>query len=416
MRTSRLLSALCVAPFCQCNVLPKQNARPAMTLPLMALSCQPRMTLPAMALDIKELHEWADTMGVDRAVNIGTSQFGGRGLLASKAVQSLQPLLSVPEELTLSTQRESPSGEHWATRLAMSLHDLCESDSPPPHVLALPEPPKVLHNWDAVALAELQNETLAAEALKWRATRAAEYSIIADEDTRMDEQRFFGLYDLVQSRVIGARGDHGDHGENGDTLRIVPLIDMAQHSSCGGQFTFRNGKMTLLAGRAMEESEECFLDYGDRTNDEFALQYGFVPERNNNDMVTVHCYNRDVTVTWDHARDADPEVRDACAALLESMPTSLPKDVQLLREDTGESEERLIALRYRIAKKQVPCAASAIHSSRVLPPDVLLLACPPVRPYLHASLSTSTPPPRQLLHAMAGHPAASAATSAFAVG
>ena len=84
-----------------------------------------------------------------------------------------------------------------------------------------------------------------------------------------------------------------------------------------------------------------------------------------------------VHVGWASCDTASQEVRDSCAALLATMPTSLAEDVAALREldaaaqPDEQSARASLALRYRIAKKQ-------------------------------------------LLSAVAGQPAACAATSAFA--
>ena len=280
------------------------------------------------------------------------SRFGGRGLFTTRAVAAARHYWLSPRALFRCPRSCAPSGEHWATRLALRLEQLSTSQSPPPYVWALPTAaPNVLHNWDAVALAELQNETLANEAMLWRETRREQFDLV--KDRIRDEQRFNYLYDLVQSRIIGARGDRR-YAEQGGTLRLVPLIDIAQHSPYGGQFAFRNGRMVLQAAKAMAKGSECFMDYGARTNDEFALQYGFVPDRNPHDQLTITCgaKGRTRNVRWDQTR-CRPELREACASLLSRMPTTLGEDVQMLREDSGESTEQSIALNYRIAKKQV---------------------------------------------------------------
>ena len=321
---------------------------------LLPALCLPSPSLKMCASVIDDFHEWADTHDVDRTVSIGQSRFGGRGLFTTRAVAAGATLLAVPEELCFAVPRSCASSEeHWATRLALRLEQLSTSQSPPPYVWALPTAaPNVLHNWDGVALAELQNETLANEAMLWRETRREQFDLV--KDRIRDEQRFNYLYDLVQSRIIGARGDRR-YAEQGGTLRLVPLIDIAQHSPYGGEFAFRNGRMVLQAAKPMAKGSECFMDYGARTNDEFALQYGFVPDRNPHDQLTIACgaKGRTRNVRWDQTRDADPELREACASLLSRMPTTLGEDVQILREDSGESTERSIALNYRIAKKQV---------------------------------------------------------------
>ena len=127
------------------------------------------------------------------------------------------------------------------------------------------------------------------------------------------EERFSDLYDLACSCALGARGEAGiNGGASGDTLRLVPMLDMAQHCpSAGGQFALRGDRICLLACRSCEEGVECYLDYKERTSDEFALQYGFVPERNLHDALTLPVEGSGsrqsvVHVDWSSARSAPP--------------------------------------------------------------------------------------------------------------
>ena len=121
---------------------------------------------------------------------------------------------------------------------------------------------------------------------------------------------------------------------------------------------------------------------GERTACQFALQYGFVPDHNRHDMLTVSVGDsrRLLHVGWNCAAASTPvEVRDACAELLRSMPTSLAEDVDMLRALEARDveaalaeesslvgkllEERAIALRYRISKKQLLAAVSGLPAS-----------------------------------------------------
>ena len=109
------------------------------------------------------------------------------------------------------------------------------------------------------------------------------------------------------------------------------------------------------------------LDYGGRTNDQFLLHYGFVPHRNPSDRVKVllpgHlspvCLCTNATradgsqhhISWlDLGEPLHKNVREAGDALLQSMPTSVEEDLNLLEEKAGE---QALALQYRIGKKQL---------------------------------------------------------------
>lgn len=300
------------------------------------------------------LAEWADDNGVKRSVYIGQSKFGGNGLLAAKALAPGDEVLSVPLDLCVGVTRDED--RLFATQLAMKLHCGAADE----YTRALPPPPAVLHRWQEADLLELQNATLVAEATRWRLTRREQYELAAQFLTSITEPRFNDLYDCVAARTLGARGDAEG------TLRLVPLVSMAQHScTTGGQFAVRGDAFCLLAGRACEPGDEIFLDYGARTSDEFALQYGFIPDRNRHDAATVPLGTSDAVahVDWSSAERASREVRKACQALLDDLPTSLATDIDLLRAAEAEvatTEEYAMALRYRIAKKQLLTAVAGV--------------------------------------------------------
>lgn len=350
---------------------------------------------------IQSLHEWADRHGAARSVRVGPSRFGGRGLVATDAVVADAPLLSIPLDLTISTHRgTTQDAEHWATRLALKLYHARLEETPPPHVLALPSPPNVPHRWSDSWLHELQNATLAGEAQRWRQLRREQFilacaSISEARPARWSEAEFNDLYDLSCSRALGARAERD--GGDCDTLRLVPLLDMAQHCpTAGGRFALSRGgeHLTLFAGRRCVEGDECYLDYGRRASDEFLLQYGFVPERNVYDSLSIRVEGargaRELHLSWRDVESASQEVRDACAAMLASMPSTLAEDVSLLEqasEHASSSDESRDA-----------------SSDGSIPHDVLVTA-------LRYRVGK-----KQLLRAIAGAPPACAATSAFAVG
>ena len=310
-----------------------------------------------------DLCRWADAHGVQRSVHVGPSKFGGNGLVATKAMAARAEALRVPLSLCLGVTRDDDY--LFATQLAMKLHN-GEAEE---YRRALPPPPSVLHRWHELDLAALQNATLASEAARWRETRRAQYELASqsEADASIGESRFNDLYDIVAARTLGARGD------TTDTLRLVPLVSMAQHScTAGGQFAVRDNCFCLLSGQACDAGGEIFLDYGSRTSDEFLLQYGFVPDRNRHDAATISLGTLAgaavAHVDWTSVETASSDVRDACSAMLEEMPTSLATDIELLRAaereseagDATSSEEYKMALRYRIAKKQLLTAVAGV--------------------------------------------------------
>ena len=318
---------------------------------LVALPMQARHAAVALCSPHAALFEWADANGAVRCVQIGPSKFGGLGLVATKSVAAGAELLRIPLELSVGVPRDEQNT--WAMRLAMRLHN----GERKRYSRALPAAPNVLHRWTASQLAQLQNATLVDEAARWRNTRR-EHHELAQTIAPIDEPSFNEIYDCVAARTFGARGEQ-------DTLRLVPLISMAQHScTTGGQFALRGDAVCLLSGRALAAGDEVFLDYGARTSDEFALQYGFVPDRNKHDAATVplDTGGEVAQVRWEDADDAPSDVRDACTALLASLPSTLAADIDELRaaESEGAEEATLIALRYRVAKKQLLTAVAGV--------------------------------------------------------
>lgn len=316
------------------------------------------------------LHVWSDAVGITRACKIGHTS-NGRGLVATRKLAAGETVLHVPRKLTLGVNREAGPGQPgWLTRLSLRLAEEIHAGEDGTHhdfVQSLPPPPDGPHCWSSAQLAELQNATLAAEAKKRADELAAEWEKVS-ASTAVPRQHFENAYGLAASRVIGARGESGRRGER---LLLVPLLDMANHGhGVGGHLEFdrESGDVSLIAGSDLAEGDEILLDYGDRPTDEFLLQYGFVPERNPSDTTAVPlpCGAREV-VSWDDARGATPQVREACEAMLGGLPTSLAEDAAALAalrsSGTALGSAEATALRFRLAKKQLLAAVAGRPAS-----------------------------------------------------
>lgn len=338
-------------------------------LALLALWC---CTTPAVALTCSQV----DALVQHRACKIGVTRTGCRGLVATRDLRRGERVLTVPRQNTISVDRRGPDGDDtpWLTRLALSLAEEMHAGAESKHALfvsSLPAPPFAPHRWSEEDLEMLQNRTLVAEAAARARLLQDEWQRVAHR-TSVPEKTFARAWELACSRVVGARGDNGRRSEK---LLLVPVLDMANHApSIGGQLEFDQdtGDVSLVTKTNLAEGDEILLDYGERPNDEFLLQYGFVPFHNPSDdvPVTLPC-GTSRRVSWDDARDAESHVREACERALDAMPTSLAEDAAALSSTTSWASPRATALRYRVAKKS-------------------------------------------LLSAVAGHAASSAATSAFA--
>jgi len=340
------------------------------------------------------VQSWGERNGVVcHGCEVGIAASGCRGLLATTCVQRSEPVLCVPRALTLSVDREDTNSMDpldWLTRLSLRLAEEIDAGESSPHsefVLSLPEPPRGPCQWDDDELGLLQNTTMAKAASSRAVLRLAEWSkvrtrlrakAVSQVGSRnptlgaqaLSQRTFERAWHLTSSRVIGARGARNQRGEQ---LLLVPFIDMANHAAgTGGHLSFdrASGDVSLLAGTPLAPGDEVTLDYGARSTDEFLLQYGFVPSYNPHDESTIAlACGTSAVVRWSDARDAAPEVRSACQELLDAYPTTLEGDVAELAS-APPFTSLATALSYRIAKKS-------------------------------------------LLRAVAGHPAASAATSAF---
>ena len=331
----------------------------------------------------------------------------------------------------------------WVSRLSVKAHQLSFNQKNENHVnsthnyyghvFSIYDAPSVISRWSDTELDQLQNKTLVAEAQEWRRIKREQWEVIQQlamdgvgQLKFMSNNDFDCMYDLVASRAIGARGDHGNFDNSSDSahvegcidqdmeykrktrfLRLVPFLDMAQHCPFrGGQFKYESTKtsesMLLIAGQNTISGEELYLNYGSRPCEEFALQYGFVPNRNPGDGLVFPLgpsntnvpINRKIYLTWDDIRFVGHNVRNECANYLDDMPSSLSDDVQelaFLQSGRGVQEKdvestygdeyegseckaviaemrnrSIMALHYRIAKKQLLTALAGRPSSSAL--------------------------------------------------
>lgn len=320
---------------------------------------------PSLAL---ALHGWVDSLVIYRACEIGHGRSGCRGLIATRDLRRGEKVLTVAQANTISVDRHTTDGDEtpWLSRLALVLAEEMHAGADSDHGLfirSLPAPPFAPHRWSEEDLMQLQNRTLVSEAVARRQLLADEYQRIAHR-TVVSERTFAKAWELAASRVVGARGEGGKRSEK---LMLVPVLDMANHApSIGGQLEFdrATGDVSLVTTIDLRKGDEILLDYGARPNDEFLLQYGFVPDHNPNDdiPVTLQC-GGSIRVSWDDARTADVSVREACERALEAMPTSLAEDAATLASTAARGSPRATALRYRIAKKSLLSAVAGLPAS-----------------------------------------------------
>lgn len=125
----------------------------------------------------------------------------------------------------------------------------------------------------------------------------------------LSRESFEWALSVVHSRTFGSAGRTGGVG----VRMLVPLVDMLNHagdedrsttagpaavpmpvavdnvrwdivSKIGGEYF-----MVLTATRDIIAGEELLLSYGERSNDDFFMHYGFIPSRNVHDDVILFC-------------------------------------------------------------------------------------------------------------------------------
>lgn len=312
---------------------------------------------------LEVFHQWADSQGIERKVEVRQEPTCGRGLIATERIEASDVAARVPLQAVLRLEHdvEHDQDDNWAGILANQLHQesLMGQGHWAPYISTLPtEAPLTPCRWDHNGLLEsLQNETfveLILENCDWRNRQLLRN--VNDED---DDDDFLKWLDLVCSRTLKGRDG---------SRQLVPLIEIANHAPCeagGGHFVVDDEAVYLIAGsRGVNPGQAVTLDYGARNVEDFLLHYGFVPHRCISDSVTT---DDGVTIGWGdlqgyhgHSRK---EVRQACAQMLSRFPTTLEEDVALWNHHQESSAASEAAIAYRYAKKSLLASAVGMQSS-----------------------------------------------------
>jgi len=337
---------------------------------------------PAIALE-----EYLDLVGATRFCDIGPTKYG-RGLVARRDMPPGETVLSIPLSETIIVEQSqtrpdydlSPS-DAWAGRLAQKLverqrqanfHDYNDGATTTnnPYSDSLPPPPPTPSrgDWSLEALQTLDDSNLLREIEVAQDWRNEQWEVFGVSDGALgDQQRFLDALDLVSSRTIRC----------GSKFMLVPFLDMANYASRdqgGGYYSLakeRKGDKEIetielkIGDRGVKAGGEVFLDYGDRTNDEWLLFYGFLPDRNNAEGLVLP---NGRTITWDDASSEEDEgLKEECGAALDRSSTTLRDDMETLN-DLEINEENIdvtmiLALKYRIARKTLLSVGAGAKTS-----------------------------------------------------
>ena len=269
-----------------------------------------------------DVQSWLEARGGKSSVSI-TTENGLRGLVSDVDAAVGDVLLEVPIDSVLcdadgSGVRLPGAAPSWAASLPskvqlalqfIALKAAVDSDDWSPFVRSWPSSlPPLPDDSDVLALSLSgaveggqsrrtwassttsawikEQYELAAEAFR-RADEAADATTESAPDVGMafpPLDSFSATVRLVGSRCLCLRA-----GAFGERRFLVPVLDMANHDGvspsahfafCDGGASGGSGSIQLVAARRISAGDAVTISYGEHTNAEFVLAYGFVPRDN----------------------------------------------------------------------------------------------------------------------------------------
>jgi hypothetical protein len=312
---------------------------------ILVLAC-PKIILGLVATDpVLNLQRYLDQQGATRSCETGQTKCG-RGLVATRDLEPDEVALRIPVSCAL---QEADLGEEegWAGRLALQVMERRRQSCP--YTGALPPPPgtPARGDWPVDILKAFEDPLFEKEidaAQKWR------YEQWENKNgSYEDRSDFLDALDLVCSRTTRV----------GSNLLLVPFLDMANHASQeeGGGYYIRDGSdVCLVVGeRGVGQGGEVTLNYGSRRNEDWLINYGFLPDRNTlNAMILPSTQQK---VSWDDVRTASDSLRQECSDYLDTTKTSLAEDLAALQDSKLDYRMEL-ALEYRVSRKMLLSAVA----------------------------------------------------------
>ena len=306
-------------------------------------------------------------------ISLFLSNDGERGVLATRNISKGEIIFQVPLKLAVIDEEEGLT-EHsmvpWSARLASKIIALkAKGESCPwsAYIESLPEcvknptsPDFPYSDIQAVAYANAREDI---DFSTWVASSS--YSVLSEQGglpTGTTYEEFCLYLSIVHSRTFSVASKERRDG----VLRLLmPLVDMLNHSgdvdtnmsdamvtdlniiatdACrwdvvpkiGGELIF-----CVSAVRDIIQGEEITLSYGERSNDDFFIHYGFVPPRNPHDTVCLFD-SLEESVTWCLERLSAETKEDLSHEFLshvhESIMAELDTIDQLANRDTSHLE------------------------------------------------------------------------------
>ncbi len=249
-----------------------------------------------------------------------TNESSGRGLLARRSINDGDELLKIPFNLCL-TRRSArkalgkdalPDGINEYLAIACQLiHEkyvLGENSFWAPYIGVLPEVSEVnpTFTWPDEDLEFLKGSPIVAATRslqmklqrEYRDLLGGENGLINKFPTRFPAEHYtyenwVWAFTMLFSRAIRLR-----NLQIGERLAMVPYADLINHSAFSqtfidaresGDWLFKNGEeeVILYADRGYRQMEQIYISYGQKSNAELLLLYGFALERNPYNSVDV---------------------------------------------------------------------------------------------------------------------------------
>ncbi|EFJ37698.1 hypothetical protein SELMODRAFT_437298 [Selaginella moellendorffii] len=227
------------------------------------------------------------------AVRIGTSQESGRGLFASRPVRAGERVLEIsldlmiaPSDLPDELSMVLPSTVKPWTKLALIvLMERYKGQSSvwAPYISCLPQPAELDNTflWEDTELSYLKASPLYGKTRERLEMITTEFGQVQNALNvwpqlfgKVSLEDFKHVYATVFSRSLAIGED--------STLVMIPMLDFFNHNATSFAKLSFNGLLNyavVTADRAYTENDQIWINYGDLSNAELALDYGFtVPE------------------------------------------------------------------------------------------------------------------------------------------
>jgi len=229
----------------------------------------------------------------------------GRGLIARKQTTQGEAVLQIPMRLVMTKEKAvkelgaeliEPLGEYIALALLL-VHERAKGDASmwAPYIDLLPSTEEVGQSftWGEEELALLQGSPVVESTRSFQAKLRAEYETVQQLSSAYPQvlpsdvhtwEAFEWAMSMLFSRGINLREI--------ETLALVPYADLINHSPYAqtffmlGSIPLSSEKEVVLYGdRAYARNDQVLVSYGQKSNQELLLLYGFVIDRNLFDQV-----------------------------------------------------------------------------------------------------------------------------------